>query len=129
MKHDFTFEEPWELITEPGLLQQQLVAELTTPHPLYGQVVKVLAIRADSDDILVQTRDGYALVHLSWCRRSRPSPDFPHTLLLSDWESFLREVYEPDVAAWLAEKPEDDWEAMLRECVLPMTESLDTPSV
>lgn len=123
VKTDFTFEEPWEPITDSSLLQQQLENELTPPHPLYGKVVRPLAKRADSDDILVETKDGYALVHLSWCRRRRPSPDFPHSLLLDNWDSFLQQVYEPDVAAWLEEKPEDEWDIMLRECGAPIPET------
>lgn len=115
MESDFTFEEPWEPANRSDFLLEQIEAELTPPHPLYGKVVRPLAIRADSDDVLVETQDGYALVHLSWCRRSQPSPDFPHTLLLKDWETFLDQVYEPDVSAWLDENPSDEWDALIKE--------------
>jgi hypothetical protein len=112
---DFTFEPPWEPADSSDFLLEQIQAELTDPHPLFGKVVKPIAIRADSDDVLVKTTEGYALVHLSWCRRSRPSPDFPHTRLLDDWETFLDQVYEPDVSAWLEDNPSDEWDAIIRE--------------
>lgn len=115
VESDFTFEEPWEPANHSDFLLEQIEAELTPPHPLYGKVVRPLAIRADSDDVLVETQDGYALVHLSWCRRSQPSPDFPHTRLLEDWETFLDQVYEPDVCAWLDENPSDEWDALIKE--------------
>ena len=115
MEADFTFEEPWETARHSDFLQEQIEAELTPPHPLYAKVVRTLAIRADSDDVLVQTTEGFALVHLSWCRRSQPTPDFPHTLLLKDWETFLDQVYEPDVSAWLEENPSDEWDELIRE--------------
>ena len=115
MEKDFAFEEPWEPTHRSDFLQEQIEAELTPPHPLYRKVEKALAIRADSDDVLVKTTEGYALVHLSWCRRSRPSPDFPHALLLESWQAFLDRVYQPDVAAWQEENPITDWEAMLKE--------------
>ena len=112
---DFTYEEPWESAKGSDFLHERIEAELTPPHPLFGKVLKALAIRADSDDVLVKTTEGYALVHLSWCRRSQPSPDFPHALVLADWESFLDQVYEPDVSAWLEENPSDDWDALIKE--------------
>lgn len=112
-----TFEEPWESAEGSDMLAAQLRAELTEPHPLYGKVVRILAIRSDSDDLLVETVDGVALVHLSWCRRSRPSPDFPHTRFFESWDSFSEQVYEPDVAAWKEENPPSDWDDLLREAV------------
>ncbi len=115
MDKDFSFEEPWEPAARTEFLLEQIAAELTEPHPLYGKVVAPVAIRADSDDVLVRTTDGYALVHLSWCKRSRPSPDFPHTLFLTDWQAFLDEVYDPDVATWREDNPENEWDAILRE--------------
>lgn len=116
---DFTFEEPWEPVTHADFLLQQIQAELTPPHPLFGQPLTPLAIRADSDDVLVSTGQGYAMVHLSWCRRRQPSPDFPHTVLLADWETFLDRIYEPDVSAWLEENPSDEWDALIDEATGP----------
>lgn len=112
---DFTFEQPWEPADSSDFLLEQIQAELTEPHPLFGKILRPLAIRADSDDVLVKTTDGYALVHLSWCRRSQPSPDFPHALLLEDWDSFLDQVYEPDVSAWQEDHPTDDWDELIKE--------------
>lgn len=112
---DFVFEDPWEPTVSSDFLKAQVEAELTPPHPLYGQVVRTLAIRADSDDVLVQTVEGFALVHLSWCRRSRPTPDFPHTRFFSDWEEFCREVYQADILAWQQENPPNEWDRLIRE--------------
>lgn len=114
---DFIFEEPWEPTDSPDAFNDQLQAELTEPHPLYGKVVRTLAIRSDSDDLLLETLDGFALVHLSWCRRSRPTPDFPHTRFFESWDSFYEQVYEPDVEAWKEENPPNDWEDLIREAV------------
>lgn len=111
----FTFEEPWEPAENSDFLKNQLEAELSPPHPLYGNVVKILAIRADSDDVLVQTVGGFALVHMTWCRRSRPSPDFPHTRFFVDWDDFCQKVYEADVSAWREENPPSDWDNLLDE--------------
>ncbi len=115
MEEDFEFEEPWEPTPSSDFLREQLEAELTEPHPLFGNVVSTVAIRADCDDLLIKTTDGYALVHLTWCRRSRPSPDFPHTLFLKDWDDFLEQVYRPDLAAWLEENPTDEWDVLIKE--------------
>jgi hypothetical protein len=35
--------------------------------------------------------------------------------LLDDWETFLDQVYEPDVSAWLEDNPSDEWDAIIRE--------------
>lgn len=115
MKSDFVFSDPWEATENAESLKEQLESELTAPHPLYGKVVKALAIRSDSDDMLVETTDGYALVHLNWCRRSRPSPEFPHTRIFDSWQDFCQQVYEPDVTSWLEENPPSDWDSLIRE--------------
>ena len=115
VEKDFEFEDPWEPATSPDFLREQIEAELTEPHPLFGKDLLPIAIRADCDDVLVKTSGGVALVHLTWCRRSRPSPDFPHTLFLNNWEDFLEQVYRPDLAAWLEENPPDEWDLLIKE--------------
>jgi hypothetical protein len=107
----FKFEDPWEAAEQPDKLQAQLEEELLEGHPLFGELVKVLAARVDSDDILVQTRQGYALVHTSWCRRSKPTLPFPHTVLFQDWDRFLEQVYYPDRSEW--EGDDDGWDEII----------------
>ena len=113
MDIDFVFEEPWEPVEKPQLLLQQLKSEISPGHVLEGKTNRVLACRVDGDDILVETRDGYAMVHLTWCKRSRPSLPFPHTVLFASWGEFLEQSYLPERAQWCEENPASDWEQMI----------------
>lgn len=115
MDVDFEFEEPWESTSGSPFLMEQIESELTEPHPLYGKVKETLAIRVDSDDVLVKTEDGYALVHLSWCRRSQPTGDFPHALYFNDWAEFVVNIYLPDLSEWRELHPPDVWSQMLAD--------------
>lgn len=115
MDSGFAFEEPWEAASGSSFLLEHLTGELTEPHPLYGKVIKTLAIRVDSDDVLVQTTDGYALVHMTWCRRSQPSGEFPHAVYFKDWREFIIGVYLPDLSEWRELHPPDVWSQMLAE--------------
>lgn len=113
MNPEFVFEEPWEPVEKPGLLLEQLRAELSEGHVLDGQVKQVLACRVDGDDILVETNSGFAMVHLTWCRRSRPALPFPHTVVFQDWNDFLERSYLPERADWTKENPASEWDDMI----------------
>lgn len=119
MDSNFTFEDPWEALDPRRPLLAKLDAELCLGHPLYGKLHQALALRVDSDDLLVQTTDGYALVHLSWCRRSKPTPAFPQTRLFATWNAFVDEVYEPDLLAWREDNPSCEWEELLQAAQAP----------
>ena len=113
MDTNFVFEEPWEPVEKPEILMQQLLSELSPGHVLEGKAKRVLACRVDGDDILVETQDGYAMVHLTWCKRSRASLPFPHTVVFDSWEDFLNRSYLPERAEWREENPASEWEEML----------------
>lgn len=113
VNRSFEFEEPWETADSPDILKEQLESAISPGHPLYRQVQQVLAARVDSDDILVRTRSGFAMIHLSWCRRSQNNPTFPHFITFDSWEHFLNQVYQPEVEQWKIENPADDWQELL----------------
>lgn len=110
----FQFQEPWEAAEGSHLLLERLRAEIPEGHPLHAQLKQVLAHRVDSDDILVELLDGrFAMVHPTWCRRSRPALPFPHTVLFDDWDKFLQDVYLPERQQWAADNPISEWDEML----------------
>jgi len=109
----FRFEDPWETVDKPDELLARLTQEIVEGHPLHQNLVRVLATRVDSDDLLVETKHGYALVHPTWCRRSRPALPFPHTVLYEDWEDFLESIYKPEREQWLRNFSDDGWDTIL----------------
>ena len=113
MHREFNFCEPWERASSPHKTLKQLESVLSPEHELYGSVRSVIASRVDSDDLLVQTQTGYALVHLTWCRRSRPAAPFPHTVSLETWEEFLQKFYRPQLEQWNLSHPPDEWDELL----------------
>jgi hypothetical protein len=110
--HNFVFEEPWEAADKPGALKEQVEDALPEGHPLFEEVLEVLAERVDSDDVLARTRSGYAMIQLSWCRRTQPSLPFPHFASFESWEDFYQTVYRTEVEQWKIENPADEWEGM-----------------
>lgn len=110
---EFVFEEPWETAEHPDLLLEQLKVELPEGHPLYKKVREVLAIRVETDDILVRLGQGFAMVHLTWCRRSQPSLPFPHSVTFDTWAQFEERLYLPDRKHWLNNNPLDGWDEVL----------------
>ena len=113
MTKDFEFEEPWENAEHPDVLLQQLQSELNEGHALYNKVRAVLGIRVETDDILVELEGGYAMVHLSWCRRSKPSLPFPHFVQFDSWNQFEERQYLPDRKEWLSTNPLSEWDEIL----------------
>ena len=110
---NFTFEEPWEAVENSRHLEEQVTDSLPTGHPLTDQVLEVLAVRVDSDDVLVRTRSGYAMIQLSWCRRSQASLPFPHFVAFESWDDFHQTVYQEEVSQWRLDNPADDWQELL----------------
>ena len=113
MNETFDFREPWEPADSPESILEQLEQALSPGHPLCGNVVEVLATRVDSDDILLGTKTGFAMVHLGWCRRSQASLPFPHSVYFDDWDAFYNSIYLPDLEEWEEENPSDDWSEIL----------------
>lgn len=54
----------------------ELRAELYPRHLLHGLAINVLAKREDRDDILLQSDEGFSIVHLTWAGRVE-TPPFP----------------------------------------------------
>jgi len=103
---DYKYQEPWHSISDyPDsdqkalLLQSELSKELSPEHQLFAKKVKILALRQDCDDMLVESDDKYFIVHLTWSSKKEPLPwpstEVIHNLtdllirLKSDTEDFL----------------------------------------
>lgn len=97
------FTEPWSDIAEyskghKAALEKELEKELSNAHELFGLSSSVIAKREDRDDILVQKKLGYFIVHLTWSGKSEngffPNSEKFETLedlkikLTADSESF-----------------------------------------
>ncbi|MCH2159753.1 MAG: polysaccharide lyase [Oleiphilaceae bacterium] len=97
------FTEPWSDITEypeghRAALEKELVTELSKGHVLFGLSSRIIAKREDRDDILIQNKLGYFIVHLTWSGKSEndtfPTSEQFETLeelkikLASDSETF-----------------------------------------
>lgn len=110
----FHFHLPWQKVAQAQELKNELEAELCPQHYLYHKIKRVLARREDTDDLLLETVEGFALVHLSWCKRSKLSPSFPQTRVFNSWQDFIQQVYKPDLISWQEENPESLWEEQLK---------------
>jgi len=75
------FKEPWSDISgypegHQAALEKELERELASGHALFGLNSSVIAKREDCDDILVQNKLGYFVVHLTWSGKTE-SDTFP----------------------------------------------------
>jgi hypothetical protein len=74
-------------------LSIQLRIEISNEHVLFGKSVKTIAKRQDNDDVLFELDDAdfkYAVVHLTWARKTQEGARCPITRLYKNWQ----EVYE-----------------------------------
>ena len=75
---------PWWVSDEPSrqALTEELLAEVSQGHPLFGRAVKVLNRCGACDEVLVQVGEGdFGMVHLTWSTKpeSAPWPRYTHT--------------------------------------------------
>jgi hypothetical protein len=74
-----TFPKPWEPLDSNQAMAfiDELRAELSSEHPLYGIPLHVIAQSCSADDTLLQMEDGCVVsVHLTWSTKPEPPP-FP----------------------------------------------------
>lgn len=81
---DIPWSYPWRQIAEPAEqhgLQRELLAELSSAHPLWGLDPVVFGRHEALDDIIVALKDErYAVVHLVWHGHVDQYPaEFPST--------------------------------------------------
>lgn len=84
-------------------LSKQFEREVHPDHVLPGRTLKTIARRQDNDDVLFEILDspqGYAVVHLTWAQRRLPSRTFPNTRVFRDWNEVMSHVIIPDNANW-----------------------------
>ena len=89
--------EPWALLSPDRRipLERELEREISPGHPLHGKATTAAAARIDCDDVLfVVEGGGLAIVHLTWSRET--SSRWPHTVMVSDIETFVDEHLRPD---------------------------------
>jgi hypothetical protein len=97
---------PWEFVEEKAAhaLETELVRELAHDHALAAKAVRVLARRADNDDVLFEVAGvGYAVVHLTWARHREAAPGWPTTHLFSSFEDWTERRMKPDHDEYTAE--------------------------
>jgi hypothetical protein len=74
---------PWRQVGESAhraALESQLIREVPLGHILYGQRVRLIARRVDSDHALFLLSDGrVAEVHLTWRQGCETDPSWPAT--------------------------------------------------
>src|SRR5688572_25990080 len=97
---------PWHPIAEVTsveVLAQELRAELSRHHVLFGIGVRAVGRRQDCDDVLFELLDGsgrFAVVHLTYARHPEPDPCWPETTLYDSWSDFERERMTADAEGW-----------------------------
>ena len=110
MSAPVTWLEPWYPVDAFGAeravdmaatLEQQLRREICERHVLHGESVRLIARRADTDDVLFALSGGrVAEVHLTWRQGTEPDPRWPDTRIFASLEEWRRESMAP-LHAWL----------------------------
>ncbi|GAB3806681.1 hypothetical protein GCM10028819_42510 [Spirosoma humi] len=84
-----TWLEPWGAVSESqkAVLENQLQAEMTFRHPLFGEQLDPIGMSFASDDVLFgREGDTLVVVHLTW---SGPGDDeYPLTEFFDTWSEF-----------------------------------------
>lgn len=84
-----TWLEPWGAVSESqkAALKNQLQAEITFRHPLFGEQLEPIGRSFASDDILFVREGGeLVVVHLTWSGLG--DDEFPLTELFNTWSEF-----------------------------------------
>lgn len=83
------YDDIWfEIENSQGIFEKELYKEINQGHILYGIKVKELAHREDCDDVLFSLLDGtnrYAVVHLTWIKRTEDNSSFPRTKIYTNF--------------------------------------------
>ena len=76
---------------------REFYKEVAPGHILYGQTVRLLARRTDTDDIVLEVESGQiAYVHLTWCDGA-DTPPWPSSALYFDKASFWRQIMRDEI--------------------------------
>jgi hypothetical protein len=83
--------------TRPRHWHWNLRREVGPDHALFGKPAKALAVSEDRDDVLFEIAEGgitrYAVVHLTWIRKTESSGKWPRTEFfdsLDDWLAWMK---------------------------------------
>jgi hypothetical protein len=89
--------EPWCRLLDDRQrlrLEEEIIREVSSGHPLAGLALRVIAKRDDGDDALLtldESENGrVAEVHLTWSGKMEPDPRWPMTTIyesLGEWRS------------------------------------------
>jgi len=81
--------EPWYSLVDPEpRLGQELYKEISKNHILYGEKVNAIARRRDNDDVLfelIDSKNKYAIVHLTWKSKIEKDVSYPRTQIFNNW--------------------------------------------
>lgn len=78
--------EPWVAVDESGPFETQLRREHGPGHRLEGLVVRAIARRLDTDDVLFRIEDGrVAEVHLTWRQTRETDAVWPHSRIFASF--------------------------------------------
>jgi hypothetical protein len=95
MTTDFEWLSPWYPVDDAAVcagLERQLRREISTRHVLFGQSVRLIARRADTDDALFAlANERVAEVHLTWRNGTESDPRWPGTAIFNSLEEWVRE--------------------------------------
>lgn len=95
----FAWLEPWYPVADADVragLERQLHQEISHRHVLFGERVRLIARRADTDDALFELANGrVAEVHLTWSQRVEQDPRWPVTAVFGCLEEWARESMVP----------------------------------
>lgn len=70
-----------------SLLEQELAREVADGHPLHGRSWTVIARAFPQDDVVIQSGDEVAIVHLTWAQRPERLP-WPMTEIFASAADF-----------------------------------------
>lgn len=91
--------EPWDSIcTEPDCFKKELYNEVGKKHILFGKEVSAIGKRYDCDDFLFQVFYAsfkFAVVHLTFSKKTEDSIQFPKTTTYKDLNSWINECMIP----------------------------------
>jgi hypothetical protein len=91
--------EPWYPVCDATVragLECQLRLEASRRHILFGESVRLIARRSDTDDALFElSGERVAEVHLTWRKSAEPDPRWPVTAIFSSLEEWVRGSMTP----------------------------------
>ncbi|MBX2925458.1 MAG: hypothetical protein KF746_24890 [Chitinophagaceae bacterium] len=81
--------EPWYSLPDiDPRFGEELYLEISKDHILYGEKVNAIARRQDNDDVLfelIDSKNKYAVVHLTWKSKIENDPNYPKTEIFKNW--------------------------------------------